>query len=210
MPSQGSNADPPTCDVALQAVAKVAQHHQHRTMRVNAFLSTAAVLVATCAAVFVDDAYHVDYHYTLLGKPQQHTTFFHQPYVGSKASLLYTFSDKQILGAVNPKDGSILWRHAFTPRSNTSEIFLRAGEEQDTVVAGIGSEVTAWSASEGRFDWGHTCQHGLVKDVEIVELGDSASSAYKDVVVLCGGQTPVVRRLDGKTGAVRWEQDDTR
>ena len=74
-------------------------------MRFHAAIALAACL-APAAAIFEDDAYHIDFHYALLGLPAPEATFFQKPYAGSKASLLYSISQNQTIGAINPKDGA--------------------------------------------------------------------------------------------------------
>ncbi|KAK5170685.1 uncharacterized protein LTR77_005275 [Saxophila tyrrhenica] len=169
-------------------------------------IAAACLLLKTTSAVFADEAYNVDYHYALLGQPQQDTTFFHRPSTNSKASLLYTLSEKGVVGAVNPRDGEIVWRHALaqnvTERSNG---FLRAADGQDVVVSGSGSRVAAWTAADGRLAWDMNTD-GPVEDVEILELSDKlASAGNKDVLVLSSGDSPAVQRIDGASGTKRWQ-----
>src|SRR5579862_4536229 len=118
-------------------------------MRVHVLLPLLASLVPSAAAVFADDAYHADYHHPLVGIPREHSTFFHRPQASSRASLLYTLSEKLVLGAVNPKDGVLVWRQLLKPFSNLTgpaEGFLRAGENENTVISAVGSLVSAWDA----------------------------------------------------------------
>ena len=163
-------------------------------------------LTQTSLAVFADEAWTIDYHYALLGEPQKDTTFFHQPNPASKASLIYTLSNKAVIGAVNPRDGSIVWRQWLDARGEkVNNTFLRASEGEDTVVAGIGSQVTAWSASDGRLAWSKDTS-GPVADVEILELEDGKTSQHnKDALVLSGGEHPEVQRLDARSGTVKWQ-----
>ncbi|KAL0258185.1 hypothetical protein SLS55_007357 [Diplodia seriata] len=173
-------------------------------------LALAASLVPATLAVFADDAYHVDYHFALLGQPQQHATFFHQPRADTKASLLYTLSDKLVLGAVNPKDGSAVWRQPLASSSSSLDGFLRAGENQDIIISAVEGQVSAWDAADGKLAWSSAFNNAPVKDLEVLELADASAtvSGVKDVVVLFGGSGSTVRRLDGQTGAVKWEFDD--
>lgn len=163
-------------------------------------------LLQQTLAVFADEAWSIDYHYALLGEPQQQTTFFHQPFPGSKASLLYTLSKKGVLGAVNPRDGSIVWRQLLEhDLSRSTASFLRASQDEDTVLSGINTQVAAWSAAEGRLAW-NVDANGLVKDVEILELTDGKTvGGVKDALVLSAGDQPLVQRLDGASGAVKWQ-----
>lgn len=177
--------------------------------------ATAAILVAACtllrttSAVLVDEAWNVDYHLALLGAPQEHTTSFHQPFAGSKASLLYTLSEQAVLGAVNPKDGSVVWRQQLNDRLNGTNSFLRAGEDQDIVISGIDGEVGAWSASDGRQAWLHNLEGGSIKDLEIIEIQDSKQERRsKDAIVLSGGSQTTLSRLDGQDGHVKWSFKD--
>lgn len=193
-----SRSSPPAC--------------HRRTMLLPKLLALAASLVPATLAVFADDAYHVDYHFALLGQPQQHATFFHQPRPETKASLLYSLSDKLVLGAVNPKDGSAVWRQKLPSGSGSADGFLRAGENQDIVISAVEGQVAAWDAADGKLVWTSTFRDAPVKDLEVLELADAsaAASGVKDAIVLLGGSSSTVRRLDGQTGAVKWEFEDNR
>lgn len=169
-----------------------------------------ACLASVALAVYSDEAYQIDYHHALLGVPLPSTTFFHQPFAGSKASLLYTFSEEGVLGAVNPKDGGIVWRHKLDAPGTSRRRVLRAGEAQDTVVAAYGTTVSAWSSSDGKSAWRREV-NGRIADVEVLEmpLGDSANG--KDSVLLFESKNGcVVERLDAKTGELVWGYNDDR
>ena len=156
-------------------------------------------------AVFADEAWNIDYHFALLGQPKQDTTYFHQPNPNSKASLIYTLSDKGVLGAVNPRDGSVVWRQLLSYNAGSANAsFLRAGEGQNVVVSGIGHEVAAWSAADGRQVWSLEVGDTL-EDVEILELSGGKATGVKDAVVLSGGDHPAVQRIDGASGTVKWQ-----
>ncbi|KAF2803323.1 DUF1620-domain-containing protein [Mytilinidion resinicola] len=177
-------------------------------MRLHAVLGSTALFVAGSFAIFADDAGHIDYHYALVGFPKQDATLFQQPFAGSKASLIYTLSDKLVIGAVNPKDGELVWRQPLSS-VNTTEGYLRAGEDQDTVISAAGDEVTAWSSSDGRYVWGSKFPGSTAKDLEILELPDGKTDKdVKDAIVLLSGGVQGVKRIDGKTGVVRWTYED--
>ncbi|KAF1822327.1 DUF1620-domain-containing protein [Dissoconium aciculare CBS 342.82] len=175
-------------------------------------LNTLCLLIALLSspiwAIFADEAWHTDYHFALLGLPQVGTTFFHQPNAASKASLIYTLSEQGVVGAVNPRDGSLVWRQVLQSQAfNANVSFLRAGQDQDIVVSGHDNQVIAWSAGDGRLVWDTTLAGHLV-DLEILELVDGdGSAATKDVILLTGGGNSVVQRIDGSTGAARWSFD---
>jgi hypothetical protein len=159
-------------------------------MRLSAALAALAACVAPAAAVFEDDAYHVDFHYALLGLPHPEATFFAKPYAGSKASLLYALSRNQTIGAINPKDGALVWRQQF-PAASPGRAHLRSAHGQDTVVSAAGGRIAAWSASDA-----------TVEDLEMLE--------QDALVLLAGGVSSTVQRLDGKTGRAKWTFEDTR
>ncbi|KAI9777052.1 MAG: DUF1620 super [Geoglossum umbratile] len=181
-------------------------------MRVYVLLPLLASLVSPAVAVFADDAYHTDYHHPLVGIPQEHSTFFHRPQASSRASLLYTLSEKLILGAVNPKDGVLVWRQLLKSCSNSTsptEGFLRAGENENTVISAVGPQVSAWDALDGKLAWRNEFAGGVAKDLEVIEFDDGkATKRGKDAVVLFVGDHAVVRRISGETGDVVWEHKD--
>jgi ER membrane protein complex subunit 1 len=169
-------------------------------------------LVAACShvvlGVFTDEAYSTDYHHPLLGAPLQYTTFFHRPQSDSRASLLYTFSEKGVVGAINPKDGSLVWRQEL---NNTRGGFLRAGEGETIVMSGADGKVQAWDALVGKLAWENDFSGESVTDLEVMELEDAASDKKaKDVIVSFSSDSAIVRRLSGATGDEIWEFKDTR
>ena len=156
-------------------------------------------------AIYEDEAYKTDYHHALLGVPLPHTTFFHRPSVASKASLLYTLSEKLILGAVNPRDGSIVWRQRLATGNSTSRSFLRAEEGGGAIASAVNGEVQAWNAADGRLDWGWVGA-GPVKGLELL-----SRKGYTDVLVLNEeGSNGVVRKLASGSGEIVWEHKDER
>lgn len=169
-------------------------------------VTTLAALAPACLATFDDEAYKVDAQLSLLGLPQSENTFFAQPYTGSKASLVYTLSEKCVLGAVNPKDGAIVWRQQLKSHEEcVAGGLLRAGGDQDTLVEASEGTVRAWSAADGRLAWERVFGPALsVADVQIPELAGGAEAKEKDVLVVLVGQRGYVQRLDGKTGKTKW------
>jgi ER membrane protein complex subunit 1 len=153
-------------------------------------------------AVFRDEAYQIDYHHALLGIPEEQNTFFHPPNPNSKASLVYTLSEKSLIGAVNPKDGSIVWRQQLPSAVNSSVALLRPAEGQDVVASATDSDVAAWTASDGRLVW----SAGFEEKGQVIGL----SFVDHDVLVLFQGAHPVLQRRDGSTGEVKWQFEDTR
>lgn len=176
-----------------------------------AFLLWASIVPATLA-IFADEAGQIDYHHALLGTPRAHSTFFHRPSSSSSASLLYTLSEKFILGAVNPKDGSAVWRQNLSDYSAaaSSNAFLRATDGHDTVVSALGNGVSSWGAADGKLSWTTTFTEGQVHDLEVIEpLDGNLEGLSPDPVVLVGGDKATVKRIDGKTGSLKWEYKDS-
>ena len=159
------------------------------------------------SAIYADEAYETDWHQALLGKPRKETTFFHQPSSTSKAALLYTLSEKHVVGAINPKDGSIVWRQPLANLSETAgdPSFLKPAASRDYVVSGFKDRVQSWNAADGRLAW-QWKSTGNVKSVEILPT----SHDREGVVVLTqdGAQQYSVRFIDGATGHVKWEFKD--
>ena len=168
-------------------------------------LSLVSLLVPSISAVSADEAYQTDYHHALLGTPQRHTTFFHQPSAASKASLLYTLSERNVVGAVNPKDGTLVWRQYLSSGSRNDtglEGFLRAVNGESTVVTAIGSDVRAWDAADGRLVWQWEGR-GIVRSLEIMDFAGQS----KDVIVLHQDKgRAVITRLEATAGLLVWQQ----
>ena len=171
-------------------------------------LSLQALLVPLVSAIFADEAYQVDYQHLLLGAPQRDTTFFHRPSATSKASLLYTLSEKLVLGAVNPKDGAVVWRQWLrsSARGENPKGFLKALDGQDVVVSAVGTEVQAWDAADGKLVWSWGGK-GLVRSLEVVDI----EGVRGDVVALTeeDGMSSVTR-LSASSGEAVWRYTDER
>lgn len=174
-------------------------------------LLTASLIPVSTLAIFADEAFQIDYHHALLGIPKEDSTFVYQPVASSKASLIYTLTEKALIGAINPKDGSIVWRQRLHGAVNSLTAVLRAGGE-NVVATGTDSQVSAWQASDGRLIWSHEFGDDVkVKDVRFLELKeDGSTSGSKDVLVLYQGSTIGVERRDAETGEVKWQFSDAR
>ncbi|TAQ90513.1 hypothetical protein B7494_g1213 [Chlorociboria aeruginascens] len=160
----------------------------------------------TILAVFTDEAFIVDFHHNLLGFPQPHTTFFHHPRKDDKATLLYTFSDLGVLGAVNPGTGKVVWRQFLADGNSTEEGFLKPVEGENTVVSAIGGRVDGWDALSGREKWGNVFT-GEIRDLEVIET--AAEEDNKDALALFEESGKgILRRLKGGNGDVVWEYRD--
>lgn len=170
--------------------------------------SVALLCASVVQAIFADEAYQTDYHLPLLGFPQAHTSFFHRPSAASKASLLYTLSDRLILGAVNPKDGAVVWRQKLGDqvRNATTSGILKAPEGGNTLVSVVDGKIQTWDATDGRLVW-EWHNSGKVKSIETF----AAAEEDHDVLALSEeGSDTVVRRLAADNGELTWEHTDAR
>lgn len=145
--------------------------------------------VASVLGIFKDDAYHTDWHIPLIGPSLPTSTFFHQPNPDSKASLIYSLTDRSILAAINPKDGELVWRQQL---KQSAVNVARAGN--GVVVSATGTSVSSFHAGNGRLVWENAFSQNIV-DLRI-------TPANKVAVLFADG---VVRLLDDKSGDVAWE-----
>ena len=114
-----------------------------------------------------------------------------------------------MLGAINPKDGAVIWRQrlADPAQSHSSPGLLRAGEGDDTLVSAVDGKVQAWDATDGRLVWEWDGGDGT----KVVDVKPSAEGG-KYVLVLSEGEgsTFAVRELAADDGKIVWESGDSR
>jgi ER membrane protein complex subunit 1 len=157
-------------------------------------------------AVYADEAHLIDFQHILLGRPRRENTFFHQPSPVSRATLLYTLSEKLVLGAVNPKDGSLVWRqHLVEGAANhtNSKGFLRAGAGESTVCSALGQYVRAWDAASGRMVWEWRGE-GSIIDIDVIDIAGGS----KDVVALVESVDEgmvSISRMSATNGKQKWQ-----
>ncbi|THC95235.1 hypothetical protein EYZ11_005274 [Aspergillus tanneri] len=184
-------------------------------MRIQATLLLLASCVPSTVAIYSDEINHIDFHHALLGVPSSHSTFFLKPSSSSNASLLYTLSEKSLLGAVNPRDGSVVWRQNISRSSlpadhgASQDRILRGSDGTNALVGAVGNYVSSWSALDGKLIWESSFGDEVVADLELLELEDAnVAPSTKDAIALFGGKNGVIRRLDGDSGEVKWEYKD--
>lgn len=167
------------------------------------------IIPSLVLAIFADEAYHLDYHHALVGIPQPRATFFHRPSAVSRASLLYTLSEKSVLGAINPRDGSVVWRQRLVDEASLvkGKAFLSALDGDNTIYSALNGGVQAWDAADGRtvWDWRGT---GTTRALEVLGNDDN----QKDVFMLSetDDKIAIVRKFATATGEVLWEFKDDR
>ena len=65
------------------------------------------LLIAVVSALHADEAGVIDWHHKLIGTPlEASSTFLHKP-VEISGALAFTLTDKNVLAALNPRDGGI-------------------------------------------------------------------------------------------------------
>jgi hypothetical protein len=157
-------------------------------------------------AIFQDEAYQIDYQHALLGTPIRANTFFHRPSLGSQATLFYTLSEKNVLGAINPRDGSLVWRQNLGDfAAKGTKGHLRTTNGTSEVVAGVGTAVRSFDAADGKLLWQHE-DIGIVKSLVVPEIAGKT----QDPMVLTEeiGNTRITR-LNSANGKVVWNVDDS-
>ncbi|KAL8855711.1 MAG: hypothetical protein Q9178_007632 [Gyalolechia marmorata] len=152
-------------------------------------------------AIYADEAYQVDFHHVLLGVPLPETTFLHRPSPASKASLLYSLSERSVLGAINPKDGSVVWRQQL----ENGRGLLKAPAGGKTIISAVNGTVQAWDAAEGRLVWDWKGSEEI-KALGVSRNGDAGQGVY--MVVQRSGSKAIVRKLSEDSGALLWEYEN--
>jgi ER membrane protein complex subunit 1 len=153
-------------------------------------------------ALFQDEAFQIDYQHTLLGRPIDETTFFHHPSLNSKASLVYTLSERLVLGALNPKDGAVVWRHNLgegIENKTSTPGFLCAANNTNLIFSAVGSKISAWGAADGRLVWEWQGK-GIVRSLKVLEIDP--------LVVFEDNGSARMARLNAMTGKMIWDVAD--
>ena len=64
------------------------------------------LLIAVVSALHADEAGIIDWHHKLIGTPLEGSRFLHKP-VAVSGALAFALTDKNVLAALNPRDGGI-------------------------------------------------------------------------------------------------------
>ena len=114
-----------------------------------------------------------------------------------------------MLGAINPKDGAVIWRQrlADSVQNYTTSGLLKAAEGGDTLVSAVNSKVQAWDATDGRLVW----EWDGGDETKVVDVTLSAEGvSYVLVLSKEEGSSFILRKLAADTGEVSWEFEDSR
>lgn len=155
-------------------------------------LSLSLLFLPSSFAVTQDEAYQTDWHIPLIGVSLRHSTFFHRPQTDSKASLLYTLTDKKVIAAINPRDGALVWRQSISKDALGFDAgAIKALPADGKVLSAAGSRLRAWDATDGRLLWVNEFSK---------EVKDAKVSKNQDVIVLCTDGS--LWKVDGISGSV--------
>ncbi|KAG0138397.1 hypothetical protein HOY82DRAFT_575518 [Tuber indicum] len=143
------------------------------------------LLLPTVSATYRDEAYQNDWHIALIGASIPSSTFFHRPALDAKASLIYTLTSRSILAAINPRDGSIIWRHLLQCGASSGV----ARKAEGVVIAAVDRDVKAFDAMDGKLIWETTFVE-KVKDLQATG-GNAAIVLFENgsVAKVSGGKT---------------------
>ncbi|KAK6335866.1 hypothetical protein TWF730_003241 [Orbilia blumenaviensis] len=164
-------------------------------------LLAGSLLSSSCRAVFSDEAFHTDFQVQLFGTAlDPSSTFFHQASAGKAGSLLYTLSNRLIIGAINPKDGAQVWRQRLgegtVSETNDLSKLARLRKSKDgRVVSVFDKAIALWDAATGRAIWEYSASI-TVADVVTLEAENLL------VVALKGGE---VKAIKLESGEIAWE-----
>ena len=164
-------------------------------------LVTLAALITPTVAVIEDEAYGKDWHIPLIGASLRPHTFFHRPQPDSKASIIYTLTDKNVLAAINPKDGALLWRHSVSedlathPKQPKALTIARPADGM--VISSAGRVLRAWGAADGGLMWAAEFEKAI-KDFRVSTEGVISS--------LCSDGS--IRSVSSADGAIMGERND--
>ena len=155
-------------------------------------LLSLSLLFLPSFAVTQDEAYETDWHIPLIGISLRHSTFFHRPQPNSKASLLYTLTDKKVIAAINPRDGALVWRQSVSKDALGFDTgTVKAWPADGKVISAAGTTLRAWDATDGRLLW--------VTEFS-KEVKDARVSKDQHVIILCTDGS--VWKVDGTSGSV--------
>jgi len=198
-------------------------------MRVSLFFLFCIALTLFCSipttlALREDEAGHHDWYLPRIGIPRTDANTANPGKVGPRfhkllrpgmnrrdkgQTAIYTVTESNVITALNPKNGGIVWRQIFD-EDDTIHAFWTIYEAVLVISGQGGSKVRLFHALSGHLLW-ETVQHypadglltataqeaGLLVDADFLTYG-RAPSAY----TLANGDA--VRRLDWHTGEVIW------
>ncbi|PVG00098.1 DUF1620-domain-containing protein [Serendipita vermifera] len=182
-----------------------------RICRLAAFLTL--FIPSTTNALYASQVGQIDWHETYIGIPSTHsselTPRFHKVggYSGGPpAQALYLAStQKNVLAALNPSEGNIVWRHKY----NDDDVLVAFKANMDGLVSLSGhggATARIYEVINGNLIWEAHLHDPTTGHLAGTAEGEPTGAFIEfdsiDVFILSNGCT--VRRLSGATGATMW------
>ncbi|OBZ74558.1 ER membrane protein complex subunit 1 [Grifola frondosa] len=180
----------------------------------NIFEDAIALAVASSVtlALHSSEAGVIDWHKSLVGVPLtgSHSTapLFHRTGVpnGPTQSVILAATENNVLAALSPVNGSLVWRHIFEDHDHV--VAFRKHEDVVAAMSGPGgATLRVFDVMAGHLLLEkrlHTLESGRLFEPSTlgtaIEFGSSTSK--NDMFVLTNGH--ILRRIDGSTGEIRW------
>lgn len=148
-----------------------------------------AAIVRPSLAIYADEANHIDFYHSFVGFPRPGRTFFHKPYAGSKGQLIYTLSEKNVLAAVNPKDGAVIWRQILSSNTTAVPGLLTAALDHSILASAVQGTVNTWRAFDGKAVGQTRFEDSQVQDIKFLDaLNGQDTPAQRDLLVVIDGK----------------------
>ncbi|KAJ1678427.1 hypothetical protein EV182_004067, partial [Spiromyces aspiralis] len=151
-------------------------------MKLATVIALVPLLLATlCRAVYNDEAGVIDWHREQIGVPKLTVT-----HSWGNLSHIYVATERNVLAAVEPTDGSLVWRHVLGGGPGQQIDSLHAHKDKVLTVNGDSDkvEVRVWDAQSSRLLWETS------EDVALTGSGSRGERAVflpnGDLVVILG------------------------
>ncbi|KAF8872794.1 hypothetical protein CPB84DRAFT_1854287 [Gymnopilus junonius] len=173
------------------------------------FITTAVTLISLCIgtwAIHESDVGVVDWHKHLVGVPLYGSTSTAPTFnfIGNR-SLIFFGTSSNVIAALDPEDGSVVWRYIFGPEDPVTG-YYKLDNTVTTLSGPGGSTLRNFNALTGELLLEkrlHLPQLGALSTP--ISLGKHVISSpeSKDLFILTNGCT--VTSLNGTTGEVNWK-----
>ncbi|EMR08015.1 hypothetical protein PNEG_03457, partial [Pneumocystis murina B123] len=139
----------------------------------------------------------ITFHIPLIGVPLKESIFFHKP-ISYQNSLIYLATEKNILAAINSKDGSLVWRQKYAENDPINAI-----KPLDSKIISLSnsSNVRAWNALTGFLIWEETLQNFFLDNRYVIKIFENNITSNKDIILLTSN---TIYFLDSNTGSQIW------
>ncbi|KAG8838290.1 hypothetical protein FRC18_005206 [Serendipita sp. 400] len=182
-------------------------------MRIRLLAGLLTPLIASVNAIYSSQAGQIDWHKQYVGIPSIHSSALaprlHR--IGSvqhgtpAQSILLTATKKNVLAALNPSEGNIVWRHRYEEH-DVLQAFKANMDGLVTLSGYGGATARIYEAINGNLIWENHLHDPLTGHLAGSAPGEPTGTAIEfdtiDVFVLSNGHT--VRRLSGAKGETLW------